>query len=82
MAEMQATRENDREIVLRFRLPVIGRMDPFWFMPRETQGHLRSMAREGLLAARSVLDAAITQVESGPSATTKSAPRSARIEVS
>lgn len=39
---------------------------PDWILPQESKQHIRNARKEMLLAARSVLDAAIARQEAGP----------------
>ena len=49
-----------RQLGIRARL---GRLRPAQMLPKETRRHLRNVAREQLLALRSLLDAGIARLE-------------------
>ena len=60
------------EFVLRFKPPLLK------ILPEETKGHIKAVRKETLLALRSLIDAAIGQVEK---AEKKSRTKRTKIEV-
>jgi hypothetical protein len=64
MAEgVQATAEGRRQ---RCRIGGLADLLPDWILPPEGKQHVRNARKEMLMAARSVLDAAIERQEQGP----------------
>ena len=50
----------------QYRVSGLADLLPDWILPPEGKQHIRNARKEVLLAARSVLDAAIERQESGP----------------
>lgn len=64
--DAQHADEHDRRAASRGQITGLTDLLPDWILPAEGKQHVRNARKEMLLAARSVLDAAIARQEAGP----------------
>ena len=65
-AATESTAAGDESRRRSYRVSGLADLLPDWILPPEGKQHIRNARKEVLLAARSVLDAAIERQEAGP----------------